>query len=47
VKQVNRIKSAVSTPAPASGPTTKECKFCASTISIKAMRCPNCTSQLA
>jgi large conductance mechanosensitive channel len=47
VKQVNRIKSAVSTPAPVAGPTTKECKFCASTISIKAMRCPNCTSQLA
>jgi len=46
VKQVNRIKSAVDEPAPAASPTTKECAFCASTISIKATRCPNCTSQL-
>lgn len=27
-------------------PTTKECPFCASTIPIKAIRCPNCTSDL-
>ena len=27
-------------------PTTKECPFCASTISIKARRCPQCTSDL-
>ena len=27
-------------------PTTKECPQCFSTISIKAKRCPNCTSQL-
>jgi large conductance mechanosensitive channel len=46
VKQVNRIKSAIEEPAPAGAPTTKECPFCASTISIKAKRCPNCTSQL-
>jgi large conductance mechanosensitive channel len=44
VKQVNRIKGAVAKPAPAAAPTTKECPFCASTISIKATRCPNCTS---
>lgn len=46
VKQVNRIKSAVDTPAPAAAAATKECGFCASTISIKATRCPNCTSAL-
>jgi len=46
VKQVNRIKSAVDTPAVAES-VTKECQFCASTISIKARRCPNCTSELA
>ena len=46
VKQVNRIKSSVDTPQPSAAPTTKECPFCASTISIKATRCPNCTSQL-
>ncbi len=46
VKQVNRIKSAVDRPAPTAAPTTKECPYCASTISIKATRCPHCTSQL-
>ena len=46
VKQVNRIKSSIDKPLPAAAPTTKECPFCASTISIKATRCPNCTSQL-
>jgi large conductance mechanosensitive channel len=46
VKQVNRIKSSVDKPAAAES-VTKECQFCASTISIKASRCPNCTSDLA
>ena len=46
VKQVNRIKSATDKPS-ASESATKECPFCASTISIKATRCPNCTSELA
>jgi len=43
VKQVNRIKSGTEgTKAPA----TKECRYCASTISVKATRCPNCTSEI-
>jgi len=43
VKQVNRFKK----PAPAAAaPSTKECGFCASTIPLKAMRCPQCTSDL-
>ena len=46
VKQVNRIKSAVDQPKPAVAPATKECPFCASTISIKASRCPQCTSAI-
>jgi large conductance mechanosensitive channel len=46
VKQVNRIKSAVDTPPPSAQPTTKDCPYCASTISIRASRCPQCTSQL-
>ena len=46
VKQANRIKSSLDRPAAAGAPTTKECPFCASTISLKASRCPNCTSQL-
>jgi large conductance mechanosensitive channel len=31
---------------PTGEPTTKECPYCFSEISIKASRCPNCTSQL-
>jgi large conductance mechanosensitive channel len=42
VKAANSLKKA---PAPAD-PTTKECPRCFSTISIKATRCPNCTSEL-
>ncbi|MEP0806330.1 MAG: large conductance mechanosensitive channel protein MscL [Chloroflexota bacterium] len=44
VRAMNRMKK----PAPAAPaePTTKECPYCFSTISIKATRCPNCTSQL-
>ena len=45
VKQVNRIKSSMDK-TPAASPTTKECPFCASTISLKATRCPHCTSPI-
>jgi len=43
VKQANRFKKPE--PAP-TAPSTKECPHCASTIPIKAVRCPNCTSDL-
>ena len=46
VRQINRIQRAVEKPVPAAAATTRECPFCASTISIKAKRCPQCTSQL-
>jgi large conductance mechanosensitive channel len=43
VRWFNRLKK----PAAAQdAPSTKECPYCASTISIKATRCPECTSQL-
>ena len=42
VKSANKMKK----PAPAAAPTTKECPHCFSTISIKATRCPNCTSEI-
>jgi large conductance mechanosensitive channel len=32
--------------APAAAPATKACEFCQTSIPIKAVRCPNCTSQL-
>jgi large conductance mechanosensitive channel len=42
VRQANRMKR-----HPAEAPNTKECQYCASAISIKATRCPNCTSQVS
>jgi large conductance mechanosensitive channel len=45
VKAANSMKKAPAPAAPAA-PTTKECPHCYSTISIKATRCPNCTSEL-
>jgi large conductance mechanosensitive channel len=44
IRSVNRMKrKAVAVPAE---PTTKECSFCGTQIPIKAVRCPNCTSEL-
>jgi large conductance mechanosensitive channel len=43
VKQVNRLKRE----QPAAAPTTKECPDCATTIPVRAKRCPHCTSQLS
>jgi large conductance mechanosensitive channel len=40
VKQVSRLKSAPPPPAA----DTRECPFCVSTISLKASKCPHCTS---
>jgi large conductance mechanosensitive channel len=45
VKGANNMKKAPAPAAPAE-PTTKECPHCFSTISIKATRCPQCTSEL-
>jgi large conductance mechanosensitive channel len=41
IRAINRMQR----PAPAD-PTTKECPYCFSTISVKARRCPHCTSEL-
>ena len=41
-----RIMNRIQKPAPVADPTTKDCPYCISSISIKAKRCPNCTSQL-
>ena len=52
VKMVNKIRTASEKPAEAPAPaapaepTEKTCPFCQSTISIKATRCPHCTSEL-
>ena len=42
VRQVNRWNK----PAPVAAPTTKDCPYCATAIPVKAVRCPNCTSEV-
>lgn len=42
IKQLNRFKKA-EVPA---APTTRPCPYCCTDISLKATRCPSCTSQL-
>ena len=42
IKNINRLKQE-EIPA---APTTKECPYCASSIALKATRCPHCTSEL-
>ncbi len=39
VRQVNRMRRQAA-------PTTKSCPYCVSAIPLKAVRCPNCTSEL-
>ena len=41
ITQINKMRK-----KPQESPTTKECSFCFSSISIKAVRCPHCTSVL-
>jgi large conductance mechanosensitive channel len=43
VRTINRMTTKPAAPA---APTTKDCPYCQTAISIKATRCPNCTSQL-
>ena len=42
IRQINRLKR--EQPAPEA--TTKECSYCFSSIPVKAVRCPHCTSEL-
>jgi len=45
VRVINKLKRPPEV-KPAAAPNTRECPYCISTISIKATRCPNCTSEL-
>lgn len=42
VRQVNKWNK----PAPAPAATTRDCPYCATAIPLKAVRCPNCTSEV-
>lgn len=46
IRAMNRLRRLNDEPAPPPEPTTKECRYCFSVISIKATRCPQCTSAL-
>ena len=46
VKAANKAKNLKKKEEAPAEPTTKVCPFCQSEISIKATRCPNCTSEL-
>jgi len=47
VRAVNRLQAMQKAREPEAAPSTRECPFCASIISVKAVRCPQCTSDLA
>ena len=46
IKFINKLKNEKPAEVVEEEPTTKDCPFCCSTISINAKRCPNCTSEL-
>ena len=46
IKFMNKAASLGKKPKEEEAPTTKECPYCKSEISIEATRCPNCTSYL-
>ena len=46
IKAMNKAKDLKKKEEAPAEPTTKVCPFCQSEISIKATRCPNCTSEL-
>jgi large conductance mechanosensitive channel len=46
VRAVNRLRDMQKKDEPVAAPTMRDCPFCATSISLKAVRCPNCTSEL-
>jgi large conductance mechanosensitive channel len=44
IRQINRMRR--KREAEAVPPATKECIYCMSAVSVKAVRCPHCTSEL-
>ena len=46
IKTINALHKKPAEPEAPAEPTTKVCPYCQSEISIKAVRCPHCTSKL-
>ncbi len=46
VKGINKVSSIGKKEEAPAAPTTKACPFCKSEISLEAVKCPNCTSEL-
>ena len=46
VRAINKLTSITAKPEKPAEPDDKECPYCFTTISIKATRCPNCTSEI-
>lgn len=46
IKAINKLQATVVKEEANAEPTTKVCPYCCSEISIKATRCPHCTSEL-
>ena len=46
VRPYQKVKDRMAAKKPAAAPTTKDCPFCITPISVKATRCPHCTSQI-
>jgi len=44
IKNINRLKKKEEVKA--AEPTTKDCPFCFSSVPLKAVKCPHCTSDL-
>ena len=49
VKQINKFRAMqdAKKPKEEEAPTEKECPYCFTKISVKAKRCPCCTSELS
>jgi large conductance mechanosensitive channel len=46
IRMITRLERVEAAPVPAAPPSTKECPYCFSSVSVKATRCPQCTSVL-
>lgn len=45
IRSINRLRREEE--APPAEPTSKDCQYCFKSVSIKATRCPHCTSEIA